>query len=108
MLLIIGARPIGLEFAQLFRRFGVEVTVLEALSRIAPTEEAEIAQALAGYLEEEGVRIHTGLRITGVEKSPSGKVVTAEAEGTTRRFAAGWPSAFGSPCRTCSTLSTPI
>lgn len=87
-LLIIGAGPIGLEFAQLFRRFGVEVTVLEALPRIAPAEEAEIAQALAGYLEEEGVHIHIGLRITGVEKSPSGKVVTVDAEGTTRRFEA--------------------
>lgn len=82
-LVVIGAGPIGLELAQLFRRFGVDVTVLEALPRIAPAEEPEVAEALARYLEDEGIRIHTGLRITGVKKTASGKAVTSEAEGRT-------------------------
>jgi len=58
-LLILGAGPIGLEFAQLFCRLGTKVTLLEVVGQILPREDIEVAQALERYLRAEGVEIHT-------------------------------------------------
>jgi mercuric reductase len=80
-LVVVGAGPIGLELAQLFRRFGVSVTVVEAAPRIAAGEDPEVADALAYYLREEGIAIHTGIRITRIERSDGDKVVCGEAQG---------------------------
>ena len=56
-LAILGGGPIGLEFAQLFRRFGAEVTVIERGPTILPREDAEIAALAAAFLREEGIDI---------------------------------------------------
>jgi len=80
-LVVIGGGPIGLELAQLFRRFAVPVTVVEAAPRIAIGEDPEISEALTGYLREEGIEVHTGIRITKIQKTASGKVVCGEADG---------------------------
>lgn len=58
-LVVLGAGPIGLEFAQVFRRFGAEVTVLERGPHILPKEDEEIGALAGGYLREEGIRIVT-------------------------------------------------
>jgi len=71
-LVVLGAGPIGLEFAQVFRRFGAEVTVVETLPQILPREDAEIAALAAGFLEEEGIRILTGARAEQVTAKPGG------------------------------------
>lgn len=68
-LIIIGGGSIGLEFAQLFTRFGVQVMVLETGPQVAMTEEPEIGQALVHYLENEKVRICTSVRIAKVERT---------------------------------------
>jgi len=86
-LVIIGGGPIGLELAQLFRRFAVPVTVVEAAPRIAIAEDPEISEALAGYLRGEGIEVHTGIRITKIQQTDSGKVVCGEAEGRPCTFA---------------------
>ncbi len=80
-LVVIGGGPIGLELAQLFHRFGVRTTIVEAAPTIAAGEEAEISEALTSYLEEEGIQVHAGIRITHVQKTSSGKAVCGEAEG---------------------------
>jgi len=67
-LLVIGASAVGLELAQTYLRAGTHVTVLEALPRIVPMEEPEVGQALRRYLEEEGMVIRPGVRITHVER----------------------------------------
>lgn len=67
-LIIIGGGSIGLEFAQLFTRFGVQVMVLESGPHVARAEEPEIGQALVRYLEDEKVRICTNVRILKVEQ----------------------------------------
>jgi mercuric reductase len=67
-MIVIGGGAIGLELAQLFARFGVKVTVVEVLPRIAAAEESEISDALTGYLQKEKIDIHAGVKINSVEK----------------------------------------
>ncbi len=62
-LVIIGGSYIGLEFAQAFRRFGSQVTVLEAGPQIMGREDADIAAAAQAVLVGEGVAIHTGVKV---------------------------------------------
>lgn len=71
-LLVLGGSYVGLEFAQIFRRFGAEVTVLEGASRLVPREDAEISAAIRGFLEREGVRIICGVRDVAVAPTLGG------------------------------------
>lgn len=79
-LTVIGGGAIGLELAQLFNRFGVKVTVLEAGSRIVPQEEPEISKALCRYLQDEKIDIVCGARIQRVSRDSSGYVVETAVE----------------------------
>ncbi len=67
-MIVLGANAVGLELAQTYARAGTYVTVLEVLPRIAPFEDEDISAALAGYLEEEGVRIVSNFKTTKVER----------------------------------------
>lgn len=80
-LIIIGGGSIGLEFAQLFARFGVQVMVLESGPHVARAEEPEIGQALVRYLEDEKVRICTNVSITRVERQDGEYLVHTETNG---------------------------
>ncbi len=80
-MIIIGGGSIGLEFAQLFTRFGVRVMVLESGPHVARAEEPEIGQALVRYLEDEKVRICTNVRITRVERQEGEYLVHTETNG---------------------------
>jgi len=66
-LICIGAGAVSLEFAQAYRRFGAEVTIVLRGPRIARGEDAELAELLQRYLEEEGIRIVTLAQIERVE-----------------------------------------
>jgi mercuric reductase len=68
-MIVIGGGSIGLELGQLFQRFGVRVTLLEVMERIAAAEEPEISDALKKYLSEERMRVLTGVKIERVERS---------------------------------------
>ncbi len=57
-LLIIGGGYIGMEFAQIFRRFGAEVTVVQREPRVMPREDPDVADEIRRILEGEGIRIH--------------------------------------------------
>ena len=59
-LIVMGGGAIGVELAQVFARFGTEVTVVEGADRILPPEEPESSKILAEVLQAEGVSIHTG------------------------------------------------
>jgi dihydrolipoamide dehydrogenase len=65
-LCIIGGGAIGLEFASLYNAFGVAVTVIEMLPRLAPLMDASIGEGLAWSLERQGVEVLVGSRVTGV------------------------------------------
>ena len=55
-LVIVGGSYIGLEFAQMMRRFGAEVTVVERSARLLPREDADVCAAIRSILENEGIR----------------------------------------------------
>jgi pyruvate/2-oxoglutarate dehydrogenase complex dihydrolipoamide dehydrogenase (E3) component len=66
-LAVVGAGPIGVELAQSFARYGVQVTLLEIEDRILVTEEPEAAAFMQGVLREEGLDVRTGATIERVE-----------------------------------------
>jgi pyruvate/2-oxoglutarate dehydrogenase complex dihydrolipoamide dehydrogenase (E3) component len=67
-LIVIGGGYIGLEFGQMFRRFGSRVTILHNGGQIVPREDPEIAEELQGALEAEGIVFRLNARSTGVER----------------------------------------
>ncbi|MFF5213927.1 dihydrolipoyl dehydrogenase family protein [Micromonospora sp. NPDC000442] len=71
-LLVLGGGAIGLELAQVFARFGVRVTVVEALDRVLAVEEPESSEAAAAALRADGVEIHTGVKAARVEHGATG------------------------------------
>ncbi|GGK79371.1 pyridine nucleotide-disulfide oxidoreductase [Sphaerisporangium melleum] len=65
-LVVIGGGYVGLEFAQMFASFGSGVTVLDRNPRLLPGEDPDVAEALTGFLREDGVVIHTGVQVERV------------------------------------------
>jgi mercuric reductase len=77
-LVIIGAGPLGLEFAQMFHHFGTRVTVLQRGNTILPRVEPEIAEALHKYLSDEGIELYTEAETLSVRKVGLEKIVKAK------------------------------
>lgn len=69
-LAVIGAGAIGVEFAQIYSRFGTRVTLLEALPQILPNEDEEAAGSLMPALEEEGIAVHASVSIKRARHDP--------------------------------------
>ena len=69
---IVGAGPVGLEFAYFYRAYGVEVTVIEALDRCLPAEDAEVGQGLARELKKLGITVKTGVAVESADLSADG------------------------------------
>lgn len=80
-LLIIGAGPLGLEFAQMFARFGSKVTVLQRSSSILPFAEKELTKHLSQKLTDEGIVIRTNIGVKGVKKVGELKQVVFGVDG---------------------------
>ena len=80
-LVIVGAGAIGVEFAYLYHTYGVEVTLVEMLPRIVPTEDIEISQQLERSFSRSGINIMTGAGVTGLEHSADGLKVKVEKDG---------------------------
>jgi pyruvate/2-oxoglutarate dehydrogenase complex dihydrolipoamide dehydrogenase (E3) component len=72
---VIGGGYAGLELAQAYRRFGAEVTVVEAGPQLMAREDADVAQEIQQRLADEGVAIHVGARLLKVE-GQSGNAVS--------------------------------
>jgi dihydrolipoamide dehydrogenase len=66
-LLVIGSGAIGIEFASFYRDLGSDVTVVEVLPRILPAEDQEIAAFARKQFEKQGMTIHTGATVTGLQ-----------------------------------------
>lgn len=65
-LIVVGGGYIGVEFAQIFRRFGSEVTILQSASQLMPREDLDVAEVLTDVLRREGVRVELGVKVTRV------------------------------------------
>jgi len=80
-LLILGGNYIGLEFGQMFRRFGSRVTVLERSDRIVPREDEDVSEELTKLLTDEDVNIRTNTVAVGFKKKSGGKISVALLDG---------------------------
>jgi pyruvate/2-oxoglutarate dehydrogenase complex dihydrolipoamide dehydrogenase (E3) component len=80
-LIVLGGGYIGLEFGQMFRRFGSRVTVIQSRDQIVPLEDPEIAAELERALAAEGIRFIFNARTTQVEEKDGSIALTVEREG---------------------------
>jgi pyruvate/2-oxoglutarate dehydrogenase complex dihydrolipoamide dehydrogenase (E3) component len=78
-LLVLGGSYIGLEFAQMFRRFGSEVTVVEAASRLVPREDDDVSEAIRDILQGEGIKIHLATKCTGLTRHGASTIARLDA-----------------------------
>ena len=79
-LVIIGGSYIGLEFAQMYRRFGSRVTVVEMGERLIGRDDEDISAAVKEILENEGVEVRLGAECIALEKRGDQVAVTASCE----------------------------
>lgn len=86
-LVVVGGSYISLEFAQMFRRFGASVTVIEKGPRLIAHEDEETSAAIRSILENEGIVVHTDANAIGFARHGDGAAVT---------FRAGEPPVIGS------------
>jgi dihydrolipoamide dehydrogenase len=82
--LIIGAGAIGLEFASFYRSMGAEVTLIEALPRIAPLEDEDVSKEIARGFRRRGITAFAGASVTSVRDLDDHAEVSFEAGGTSR------------------------
>ena len=87
-LVIIGAGPVGLEFAQMYSRFGTKVTILQRGKSIFGGGEPELIARLAEILQNEGITIKTNVEIKSAKKENGKKVVTFEIDGNQEEISA--------------------
>ena len=80
-LVIIGGGVIGVEFASVYATLGCAVTVVEAMPRILPTLDADIAQNLNMILRKKGVKVNAGAMVKQITKTDAGLSVEFEAKG---------------------------
>lgn len=85
---IIGAGAIGLEFASFYRSMGADVTLVEALPRIAPLEDEDASKELARAFRKRGIAAHAGASVKDVKGSADRVDVTFEAGGSAQTVSA--------------------
>jgi pyruvate/2-oxoglutarate dehydrogenase complex dihydrolipoamide dehydrogenase (E3) component len=71
-LVIVGGSYVGLEFGQMYRRFGSEVTIVEMGPRLVHREDEDVSKAIREILEAEGIRIYVGAECISVSKHADG------------------------------------
>ena len=83
-LIIIGGSYIGLEFGQMYRRFGAQVTIIEKAPHIIAREDADVVQGVLDILRNDGVVIETGAECMTVEKRGDRIAVKLDCAGGAR------------------------
>src|SRR5580700_10178135 len=79
-LVVVGGSYVGLEFAQMFRRFGSEVTVIEMAPRLIGREDEETSEAVKGILEAEGITVRCAAKCVALGKADGGITVRLDCE----------------------------
>ncbi len=80
-MLVIGGNAVGLEQGQLFARLGTQVTIVEALDRLAPFEEPEVSAVIEGVFADEGIMVHTATPAIAAGRDASGYTLTVTQGG---------------------------
>jgi pyruvate/2-oxoglutarate dehydrogenase complex dihydrolipoamide dehydrogenase (E3) component len=80
-LLVIGGNYIGLEFGQMFRRFGSKVTVVERSGRIVSREDEDVSEELVKILEAEKIKFHVNAVTTSLKQKKSGNITATVKTG---------------------------
>src|SRR5688572_30207180 len=80
-LIVIGAGAVGMEFADVYAAYGVQVTVLEALPRVLPIEDQESSTQIARFFGRRGMTLRTGVKVKSVTPGAGAVAVEVEAEG---------------------------
>ncbi|HEX6044775.1 MAG TPA: FAD-containing oxidoreductase [Pyrinomonadaceae bacterium] len=88
-LIVVGGSYVGLEFAQMYRRFGAEVTVVEMAPRLIAREDEEISDAIRDILTNEGINVRTNAKCISLARHERGVEVGINCE-------EGEPTAAGS------------
>jgi pyruvate/2-oxoglutarate dehydrogenase complex dihydrolipoamide dehydrogenase (E3) component len=88
-LVVVGGSYVGLEFAQMFRRFGAEVTVVEKGPRLIAREDEDVSQGIRQILEAEGIHVRTSAECISLAAKPAAVAVSVTCE-------EGPPEAIGS------------
>jgi dihydrolipoamide dehydrogenase len=71
-LVVIGSGAVGVEFASVFKSFGAEVTIIEALPRIVPVEDEEVSKELARAYKKRGIDVNVSCKVEKIEKTKAG------------------------------------
>jgi dihydrolipoamide dehydrogenase len=74
-LVVVGAGAVGVEFASVFKSFGAEVTILEALPRIVNVEDEDISKELLRLYKKRGIDVHVSAKVDKFEKNKDGVLV---------------------------------
>jgi dihydrolipoamide dehydrogenase len=75
-LVVIGSGAVGVEFASVFKSFGADVTVLEALPRVVPVEDEEVSKELTRQYKKRGIEVSTSCKVEKIEKTKGGAKVS--------------------------------
>ena len=81
-IIIVGGGAIGVEFAYIYRMYGVDVTIVEMLPRLVPNEDEDISAQLERSFKRENINVMTGAGVIGSDTSGSGVKVTVDKDGT--------------------------
>jgi dihydrolipoamide dehydrogenase len=81
-IVIVGGGAIGVEFAYIYKMYGVQVTIVEMLPRLVPNEDEDISAQLERAFKRHRIDFLTGAGVTGVDTSGSGVKVTVEKDGS--------------------------
>ncbi|WP_373059598.1 FAD-containing oxidoreductase [Zunongwangia sp. H14] len=85
-LLIVGGGYIGLEFAQMFRRFGSKVSIIDHGSRLMKQEDQDISEAIREILEKEGINIYFNAAVSKAEATAKTAELTLKIEGSEEKI----------------------
>jgi len=80
-IIIGGSGAIGVEFGYILKNFGVDVTIIEFLDRMVPTEDADVSKELARHYKKLGIKVLTSTAVKGAEDTGSGVRVTIAPAG---------------------------
>ena len=80
-ILIVGGGPIGVEFAYIYKAYGVDVTIVELLENIVPNEDEEVSKQLLRSLTKIGITIKTGCKVSSVKNNKTSVRVSFDSDG---------------------------